>query len=1371
MRKLLSVKRTGVLAVVLATSSVATHAQANGPVQVANLLDGSMTSNYQLPVARAVTAADWAQVEGLRSPFVLDTYLNSGGSGMSVNGTWISGRAGTFATPSVIPAWETATNWQGGIPDAGGIATFQTGDAPGIFDASDANAVRLNSNVTLSRINYYNPQNTYLYGGAGGAITTAAGGLTIDTTGSGTRIPPAGSPIWVGGATLQAPIVGSGSVTVIGGRAPVGFGGLSPKTFSGGLILDGGTVELGEYPAGTGFQGINGGANTTDQLGTGAITLQNGGELRTNSDLTVPNLIVINNSIGVGASNGLILSLDPTEVRGNLSSSATGRLRVAASTTTLTQSNSSFLGQYTADGTTILSESGSLASADTVIVSGRLDLNAVAFDFSGIDRLSNTGNVTLAGGALRTQGLNGGYSETVGKLNLIHGSNELRMVADTGVSATLTIDQLSSSPGATLLVNGVNLGGTPGSNTSTVIINNLPSGALVGGGSATGTTQSIIPFARGLASTTTTVDAASGAGITSLVTYAPTTGLRTLSLAAGTTDYKLGIAGATAQENVLVRADETVSSPITINALVTAGTAVGGTTGTAITGTGAVTITSGALINTATNTRISVPIEFGSAPAVLSQGSAFSGSIVTGANPATIPGGMRLSGAISGTGGLTTIGRGQIHLAGANTYTGTTTLAAGMTIWTSDVRADGTTPGPFGLSTTPIILQQSGGGVFNYLLNTGSAAVRFDRDITVKPVANAPLNGAPYIIGSVGPNTVTTFNGVINVEAGARLQIGTFINGTGVGDIINGGFSGSGSIQITATNVEINSGSPGFTGTFNLGGGFLLGHPTPFGGATSIWFDAPLLNAAEPTVTIPQPIVFNPVAANFLTAAQYAGNGASDNFGGFFSTFNIANTGDPVVNSNFVLSGTFDSNGSVPPVIVAGGGTTTFTNIRNGGIQLLSNAVRDTAAPNGVRFTLGTTIFDGALQSDDVIALGRGFLLNGLNATTSRQEQPGGTLILRNNGSLGQSNLLLLADDSTVAFQNGITIASSPLQRRILEISTNNASSDGVSDAGAIRSLSGNNVFDGTVNAFKSFRVGGEVGSSITLTGIRDLSGVVTPAALPVPATRAPGTAVITKVGDNTLILGSVRNTAVIANVSNQQETVFSAFTGLNIQQGTVKLANRASDNPLTTFDEGNTGWYKSVTIAGGTTPTAKLDVADNALVIDYDTTSPKETVRQQLLAGLAGGSWTGNGIITSVSTQTIGSVTYNFRVAYGEASSFGLSGAWRGVTLDATSLIIARGITGDANFSNAVDFADLLLLAQNYNGNTKDWAQGDFDYDGLVGFSDLLLLAQNYNVVGPTGSFAGDWALAQSLVPEPTSIALIGAAGLVMTRRRRSAR
>lgn len=97
----------------------------------------------------------------------------------------------------------------------------------------------------------------------------------------------------------------------------------------------------------------------------------------------------------------------------------------------------------------------------------------------------------------------------------------------------------------------------------------------------------------------------------------------------------------------------------------------------------------------------------------------------------------------------------------------------------------------------------------------------------------------------------------------------------------------------------------------------------------------------------------------------------------------------------------------------------------------------------------------------------------------------------------------------------------------------------------------------------------------------------------------------------------------------------------------------------------------------------------------------------------------------------------------------------------------------GDATLDGRVNFDDLLTVAQNYGSTGTSWIRGDFNGSGTTDFDDLLTLAQHYNAAGlQDGSrselslISGDWAMAMSLVPEP-SIAMLAAPMLRLRRRR----
>jgi T5SS/PEP-CTERM-associated repeat protein len=178
----------------------------------------------------------------------------------------------------------------------------------------------------------------------------------------------------------------------------------------------------------------------------------------------------------------------------------------------------------------------------------------------------------------------------------------------------------------------------------------------------------------------------------------------------------------------------------------------------------------------------------------------------------------------------------------------------------------------------------------------------------------------------------------------------------------------------------------------------------------------------------------------------------------------------------------------------------------------------------------------------------------------------------------------------------------------------------------------------------------------------------------------------------------------------------------------------------------------------------ARAGNLSGAMIIDYPTTgpSPANTIRAYLQTGFNNGDWLGNGIRADASVLADARMT----IGYSDNAT-------------TTLLTLKPTLKGDTNLDHTVSFDDLLALAANYNQSNRLWFQGDFDYDGSVSFSDLLILAATYNqsLTGdlsnsPTGTFAGDWALAQQLaVPEPTTIAcLIGAPLTLLTRRRRRA-
>ncbi|MGA2233431.1 MAG: dockerin type I domain-containing protein, partial [Tepidisphaeraceae bacterium] len=198
--------------------------------------------------------------------------------------------------------------------------------------------------------------------------------------------------------------------------------------------------------------------------------------------------------------------------------------------------------------------------------------------------------------------------------------------------------------------------------------------------------------------------------------------------------------------------------------------------------------------------------------------------------------------------------------------------------------------------------------------------------------------------------------------------------------------------------------------------------------------------------------------------------------------------------------------------------------------------------------------------------------------------------------------------------------------------------------------------------------------------------------------------------------------------------------------------------------------------------PGAVLDIANNAIAINYTPgNSPAATIRQLIATGYANDTWTGPGIDSSAAALNPG----RFAVGYADGN------VDQGTAAATNQVVVEYTLAGDANLDGTVNFADLLVVAQNFNhtadthGNPIDWADGDFDYDGVVNFADLLLVAQNFNqslsagqLDQLPGSFAAAWNLAladvrasdSNNVPEPATLSFLalGAAGMLARRRRK---
>jgi hypothetical protein len=251
-------------------------------------------------------------------------------------------------------------------------------------------------------------------------------------------------------------------------------------------------------------------------------------------------------------------------------------------------------------------------------------------------------------------------------------------------------------------------------------------------------------------------------------------------------------------------------------------------------------------------------------------------------------------------------------------------------------------------------------------------------------------------------------------------------------------------------------------------------------------------------------------------------------------------------------------------------------------------------------------------------------------------------------------------------------------------------------------------------------------------------------------ATVTPGDAVLTLGGQIT----STGRTIAKGGSGRLDASRLNA-SGLNVNAGTVRL--------LPNGTAAGTSRVNALSVAGGAAPTAKLDVTNNAFVVDYTGASPLDTVKAQITTAYNGGAWDGNGITSGNANAS------NFGVGYGEASALTAVPAIFG-SVDSTSVLIRHTRYGDANLDGQVNLQDFNRLASNFGAAGAAWTQGDFNYDGNVNLQDFNRLASNFGLsaAGPEVT-PDDWARLGAAVPEPGAASVLVAMAMTTLRRRRS--
>lgn len=416
--------------------------------------------------------------------------------------------------------------------------------------------------------------------------------------------------------------------------------------------------------------------------------------------------------------------------------------------------------------------------------------------------INNAATVTLNGGVLRFNGSQAATTqETFAALIANEGSSRLDVGSNNvaGRTTTLNLTDLTRTAGATLLLRR----GANGTNQVFITNSSKTQLGMVGGDGANGTTTiSIIPGMNG--GTNISNDASD------LVTYNSTDGLRNLV----TGEYVTTAldASANAFENFRVGL-LTLTADKTINALVYNGANTNIGTGRTL------TITSGTVIFTGSAGSIGTDATAGTLNFGAAEGIVF----------ANIGNQNTIVSVINGSNGFTKGGTGTLTLSGANTYSGTTTVAGGI------LKAGAANV----LNSTALALANTNGNNLNG--GTANVVTAFDLNNFNQRVAslagggrfggNIALGSAKLTVGVANALTSTTYGGVISgtgqlekTDASRQILTGanTFSGGTGVlgGELrlanLTGSATGSGTLLINGT----------VAGTTVSGTGFATGATT-----------------------------------------------------------------------------------------------------------------------------------------------------------------------------------------------------------------------------------------------------------------------------------------------------------------------------------------------------------------------------------------------------------------------------------------------------------------------------------------------------------------------------------------------------------------